>query len=85
MSNIDCYSCDFCNSCSFCYFCDSCSFCNSCYYCYSCNSCKNLVHGFMCINLKFDEKDETKYWIFNKEVTKEEWNNRFKIGKENEE
>jgi len=35
----------------------------------------------MCINLKFDVKDSSKYWIFNKEVTKEEWNNRFNIGK----
>jgi hypothetical protein len=33
----------------------------------------------MCINLKFKEKDQNKYWIFNKEVTKEEWDNRFKI------
>ena len=36
----------------------------------------------MCINLKFEEKDKKKYWIFNKEVTKEEWENRFNIGKE---
>jgi len=34
----------------------------------------------MCYNLKLKEKDKTKYWIFNKEVTKEEWDNRFKIG-----
>jgi hypothetical protein len=33
----------------------------------------------MCYNLKLKEKDKTKYWIFNKEVTKEEWENRFKI------
>jgi hypothetical protein len=35
----------------------------------------------MCINLKFDKKDKNKYWIFNKEVTKEEWNNRFNLMK----
>jgi len=55
---------------------DSCNFCDSCY------SCKNLVNGFMCINLKFDKKDDSKYWIFNKEVSKKEWDNRFNIGKE---
>jgi hypothetical protein len=29
----------------------------------------------MCNNLKFKEKDPSKYWLFNKEVTKEEWDN----------
>ena len=45
-----------------------------------CDYCKNLVNGFMCINLKFETKDSSKYWIFNKEVNKEEWDNRFNIG-----
>ena len=36
----------------------------------------------MCINLKFKKKDESKFWIFNKEVTKEEWDNKWKIGKD---
>ena len=36
----------------------------------------------MCINLRFDKKDNSKYWIFNKEVTKEEWANRWNIGEE---
>jgi len=36
----------------------------------------------MCINLKLKEKDPLKYWIFNKEVSKEEWDKRFEIGKE---
>jgi len=27
-------------------------------------------------------KDKTKYWIFNKEVSKEEWNDHWNIGKE---
>jgi hypothetical protein len=31
----------------------------------------------MCKNLKLKEKDETKFWIFNKEVNKEEWDKRF--------
>ena len=35
----------------------------------------------MCINLKFNKRDESKYWIFNKEVSKEEWDNRYDIGK----
>ena len=72
-------NCNFCNSC---YFCDYCYFCNSCDYCDYCNSCENLINGFHCINLKLKEKDKNKFWIFNKEVTKEEWDNRFDIGKE---
>jgi len=35
----------------------------------------------MCINLKLEEKDKTKYWIFNREVSKEEWDKRWDIGK----
>jgi len=54
--------------------------CDSCYSCNFCHSCKNLVNGFMCINLRFENKNPNKYWIFNKEVTKEEWENRYKIG-----
>jgi hypothetical protein len=34
----------------------------------------------MCINLKLEEIEPNKYWIFNREVKKEEWDNRFKIG-----
>ena len=37
----------------------------------------------MCINLKLDKKDCTKYWIFNKEVNKEQWDKRFDISKDN--
>jgi len=47
-----------------------------CNFCNSCNSCENLVNGFMCNNLKLKEKDKTKFWRFNKEVTKEEWDER---------
>jgi hypothetical protein len=81
-----CTSCDYCDSCNYCNYCDYCDYCNSCDSCDSCDSCKkceNLVNGFMCINLKFQKKDSEKYWIFNKEVTKEEWNNRYNLGKEN--
>ena len=55
---------------------DSCYSCDSCYhcdYCDSCYSCENLVNGFMCFGLKFDKKDNTKYWVFNQEVTKREY------------
>ena len=78
-----CYSCDLRNSCDFCYSCDlcnSCDSCKSCDFCKSCDSCKNLVNGFMCINLKLKKKNKKKYWIFNKEVTKEEWDKRYEIG-----
>lgn len=74
--------CDNCNYCNFCNYCDYSNYCESCDYSISCNFCKNLVNGFMCINLRFDKKDNSKYWIFNKEVTKEEWANRWNIGEE---
>ena len=57
----------------------NCYSCNSCNSCYSCNSCKNLVNGFMCFNLKLNKKDDSKYWIFNKEVSKKKWDKRFEI------
>ena len=78
MVNNLCNLCNLCDSCKFCNFCDFCDFCDSCN---SCKKCKNLVNGFMCINLKFDKKDESKYWIFNKEVSKEEWDKRWDMGK----
>ena len=33
----------------------------------------------MCMGLTLTEKDKTKYWIFNKEVTKEQWDKRYSI------
>ncbi len=84
--------CKYCHSCNYCDYCDSCNYCDYCKYCHSCDDCdycdscefcdycKNLVNGFMCINLKFEEKDINKFWIFNKEVTEDEWKNRFSIG-----
>ena len=51
--------------------------CDSCYFCYF---CKNLVNGFMCINLKFEKKNPKQYWIFNKKVTKKVWDKRWSIG-----
>ena len=64
------------DSCNDCNSCDSCYSCNSCY---SCDFCENLVNGFMCMGLTLTEKDKTKYWIFNKEVTKEQWDKRYSI------
>ena len=89
-----CYSCDYCYSCYYCYSCNSCNSCNSCDFCYSCDSCdscnfcegcyncKNLVNGFRCVNVKLSKKDENRYWIFNKEVTEEEWDKRYDLGYE---
>jgi len=34
----------------------------------------------MCSKVKLAKKDESKYWIFNKEVTKEEWYKRWDLG-----
>lgn len=84
----NCYNCDSCNSCNFCKFCKFCNYCKFCKFCNSCdfcNSCKNLVNGFMCVNLKLKKKDKNKYWIFNKEVLEEEWEERWNICKAKEE
>lgn len=59
--------------------CDSCNSCKSCNSCDFCSSCENLVNGYMCSGLKLKEKNKDKYWIFNKEVTKKEWDNRFEM------
>jgi len=39
----------------------------------------------MCVNLKLKKKDKNKYWIFNKEVLEEEWEERWNICKAKEE
>ena len=84
-----CNFCNYCNYCKYCNFCDSCDSCNSCdtcnscdfcNYCNYCNYCKNLVNGYMCIKLKLVKQDKNKYWLFNKEVTQEEFDNRYKLG-----
>jgi len=36
----------------------------------------------MCSGLKLKKKDKSKYWIFNKEVSKKKWENRYRIKKE---
>ena len=77
--NKNCNSCKFCEYCKFCEFCNYCNSCKNCDSCNSCEFCENLVSGFMCINLKFEKKDKSKYYIFNKEVTKEEWDNRYSL------
>ena len=82
MDNKYCNSCNSCDSCNYCDYCNFCGYCDYCDSCDFCDSCKNLVNGFMCINLKFDKKDKAKYWIFNKEVSKAEWIKRFDIGKQ---
>lgn len=69
-------NCDFCNCCNSC---DSCDFCDFCH------DCKNLVNGFMCTKFKLKKKDENRYWIFNKEVSREEWGKRFEISHEEKE
>ena len=72
-----CEYCDSCDYCEYCEYCDSCEYCEYCKYCFGCT---NLVNGYMCIKLKLAIKDENKYWLFNKEVTKEEFDNRYELG-----
>ena len=33
----------------------------------------------MCINLKFEKKNPKQYWIFNKKVTKKQWDKRWRM------
>ena len=78
-----CDSCDYCYSCYYCDYCDSCNSCDSCDYCDYCDGCykcENLVNGFRCVGVKLSKKDPNRYWIFNKEVTKKEWGNRYNLG-----
>ena len=70
MGNNNCNSCDSCNSCDY---------CESCDYCFGCYGCVNVVNGFRCSKVKLAKKDENRYWIFNKEVTNEEWDNRYSL------
>jgi len=46
------------------------------------NNVREMVRNGENFNLKLKEKDPSKYWIFNEEVTEEEWENRFDIGKQ---
>jgi len=71
-SNTNCYSC---NSCK------SCDLCNSCDYC---DFCLRLTNGILCKDLRFEFKsenayNENKYWVLNKEVSKEEFEEVKKI------
>ena len=60
--------------------CDSCTYCTSCSFCEGCYDCKNLVNGFRCSKVKLLIKDKNRYWIFNKEVDKAEWDKRYELG-----
>ena len=53
--------------------------CNYCNYCIGCYECVNLVNGFRCSKVKLAKKDKNRYWIFNKEVGKEEWAKRYDL------
>jgi len=37
------------------------------------------VNGFRCSRIKLAKKDSSRYWIFNKEVSKKEWNKRYEL------
>jgi hypothetical protein len=75
-----CSDCSDCSYCSYCSSCSRCSYCLSCSYCSSCSYCLRLENGILCKGLKFEYGDENaynsnKYWILNKEVSKEEFEN----------
>jgi len=62
-----------------CFFCDFCDCCLNCKKCIGCYDCENLVNGFRCSKIKLAKKDPSRYWIFNKEVSKEEWDKRYDL------
>jgi len=74
MVSSECSWCSECSGCSWCSGCSGCSECSGCSWCYD---CENLVNGFCCSKVKLAKKDKSRYWIFNNEVTKEEWDERF--------
>lgn len=52
---------------------NNCDYCDSYYSCYYYDSCNDAGNGSFCYNLKLEKKDKTKYWLLNKEITKEEF------------
>lgn len=81
--NKNCRSCEGCWDCVGCMGCRRCVDCVGCMGCEDCGGCRNceeLQNGFMCYGLKFKKKDSKKFWIFNKEVSKKEWDKRFELG-----
>ena len=80
MENKSCDSCDYCDSCNYCNYCDSCDYCNSCNSCDSCINLKMTEYNYFCY---YDKNEDwfqiPRYQIFNKQFTKEEYNNIEKI------
>ena len=58
--------------------CSYCSYCSNCSNCSDCSNCSYLVNGLYCRNLKSEERDYSKYYICNIEVTKEEFEKKKK-------
>lgn len=75
----NCWNCWNCRDCGNCRNCDECEDCRDCRNCEDCRGCGNVVNGFMCYGLKLEKQDKTKYWMFNKEISKKEWDKRFEI------
>jgi len=75
----DCRYCLDCRYCWDCKHCKDCRYCKDCKNCLDCKHCENLINGFMCYNIKLKEKDTSKYWIFNKEVSKKKWDKWLKM------
>ena len=65
--------------CRYCLDCRYCWDCKDCKDCLDCKHCENLINGFMCYNIKLKEKDTSKYWIFNKKVSKKKWDKWLKM------
>jgi len=63
-----CIGCIDCNNCIGCTECYNCNNCNNCNKCDNCNNCTNCI---LCIDLK---NVTSGYWLINKKVTEEVYN-----------
>ena len=87
----DCNSCsscehgDYCNSSNYCDYSNYMSSCNYCDHCDHCNYCKNLrrtEYNYFCSAANYNDEDsfrQERYRIFNKKVTKSEYDSTKKI------
>jgi len=65
----NCYDC---KDCILCHSCNDCYSCYDCFRCYNCNYCRICSNCILCVGI--DDKIEG-YWLLNKEVTKEVFDN----------
>ena len=79
---LDKKTCTGCINCPYCIYCTDCTDCHDCTLCYNCTKCiycTNLINGLLCKRLYLTDIDKNKYWLLNKEVSREEFENAKRI------